>query len=98
MQVSNSGTTKEILDAMELVKESGAKSIAITRYSKSELALGADVILNISTPEVTFRSGAMGSRIAMLNVVDVLFSAVASKEYDSVKEYLDRTRGALNSR
>ncbi|MCI8726343.1 MAG: MurR/RpiR family transcriptional regulator [Hungatella sp.] len=96
--VSNSGTTKEILDALELVKESGAKSIAITRYSKSELALGADVILNISTPEVTFRSGAMGSRIAMLNVVDVLFSAVASKEYDSVKEYLDRTRGALNSR
>jgi DNA-binding MurR/RpiR family transcriptional regulator len=93
--VSNSGMTEEILDALALVRENGAKSIAITRYSKSDLAQGANVILNISTPEVTFRSGAMGSRIAMLNVVDVLFSAVASREYDSVKNYLDRTRGAL---
>ncbi len=96
--VSNSGTTDEILDALELVQKSGAKSIAITRYSKSELARGVDVVLHISTPELTFRSGAMGSRIAMLNVVDVLFSAVASMQYDAVKDYLDRTRDALSVR
>ncbi len=93
--VSNSGTTEEILDALELVQKNGARSIAITRYSRSELARGVDVVLHISTPELTFRSGAMGSRIAMLNVVDILFSAVASMQYDSVRDYLDRTRDAL---
>ena len=36
--VSNSGTTVEILDALELVRLRGATSIAITRYSRSELA------------------------------------------------------------
>ena len=96
--VSNSGTTAEILDALELVRAAGAKSIALTRYSKSPLALGADVVLRISTPEVTFRSGAMGSRIAMLNLVDILFSGVASAQYDEIKEYLERTHDALSSR
>lgn len=96
--VSNSGTTAEILDALALVRAAGAKSIAITRYSKSPLALGSDVVLRISTPEVTFRSGAMGSRIAMLNLVDILFSGVASAQYDEIKQYLERTHDALSSR
>ncbi len=96
--VSNSGTTAEILDALDLVQAAGAKSIAVTRYSRSPLAQGVDVVLHISTPEVTFRSGAMGSRIAMLNIVDILFSCVASAQYDEVKQYLDRTHDALNAR
>lgn len=96
--VSNSGTTAEILDALKLARANGAKTIAITRYSKSELAQGSDVVLHISTPEVSLRSGAMGSRIAMLNVVDILFSCVASEQYSEVKTYLDKTRDALATR
>lgn len=96
--VSNSGTTVEILDALELAQANGAKTIAITRYSKSELAQKSDIVLHISTPEVSLRSGAMGSRIAMLNVVDILFSCVASDQYSQVKKYLDKTRDALASR
>lgn len=96
--ISNSGTTAEILDTLELVRGAGAKVIAITRYSKSPLARAADVVLHISTPEVTFRSGAMGSRIAMLNVVDILFSGVASAQYSEIKDYLDRTHDALAAR
>ena len=93
--ISNSGETPEILDALDLVKETGAKVIAITRYSNSTLAIGSDICLRISTPEVTFRSAAMGSRIAMLNIVDILFSAVASETYSSIKNYLDKTREAI---
>lgn len=95
--VSNSGTTVEIMDALELVRANSAKCIAITRYSKSPLAQGSDVLLHISTPEVSLRSGAMGSRIAMLNVVDILFSCVASEQYGEVKQYLQKTRDALAS-
>ncbi|MCI9501955.1 MAG: MurR/RpiR family transcriptional regulator [Hungatella sp.] len=95
--VSNSGETKEILSALELIRQYGAKTVAITRYSKSSLALGADIVLHISTPEITFRSGATGSRIAMLNIVDILFSSVASVQYEKVRNYLDRTRDALDA-
>jgi DNA-binding MurR/RpiR family transcriptional regulator len=93
--VSNSGQTVEILDTLDIAKMSGARVIAITKYNKSELAERADIVLSISTPELTIRSGAMGSRIAMLTIVDMLFAGVASAEYQRVKKYLARTHKIL---
>ena len=93
--ISNTGTTVEIVDTLKLIKETEANVIAITRYGKNILSANADVVLFFSTPEITIRSGAMGSRIAMLNIVDILFSGVASMEYKSIKKYLDKTHNVL---
>ncbi len=98
VMISNSGNTTEILEALEVAKSSGAKVIAITRYNRSPLAEKADIVLFISTPEITIRSGAMGSRIAMLNVIDILFAGVASAEYKNVKKYLKKTHDILLSK
>ncbi|NOV01577.1 MurR/RpiR family transcriptional regulator [Paenibacillus planticolens] len=95
--ISNSGSTTEILDSLDIVKKNGACVIAITKYNKSELAEKADIVLSISTPEVTIRSGAMGSRIAMLTVIDILFAGVASAEYKKVKKYLSKTHDIIAS-
>ncbi|AJS58216.1 MurR/RpiR family transcriptional regulator [Paenibacillus sp. IHBB 10380] len=96
--ISNSGDTVEILDALEIANKNGACSIAITKYNKSELADKAKIVLSISTPELTIRSGAMGSRIAMLTVIDILFAGVASAEYQNVKKYLRKTHNILASK
>jgi len=96
--ISNSGETVEILDALEIARKSGARIIAITKYNKSELADKAEIVLNISTPEMSIRSGAMGSRIAMLTVVDILFAGVASADYQNVKKYLSRTHNIIASK
>ncbi|MBQ4898354.1 MurR/RpiR family transcriptional regulator [Paenibacillus sp. Marseille-P2973] len=93
--VSNSGDTVEILETLEIAKKNNVSTIAITRYNKSELADKADILLGISTPEVTMRSGAMGSRIAMLTVIDILFAGVASVDYQNVKKYLTKTHNIL---
>ncbi|MCC3373284.1 MurR/RpiR family transcriptional regulator [Cohnella sp. REN36] len=93
--VSNSGATTEVLDSLDIAKKQGAHLIAITKYNRSELADRSDVVLSISTPEVTIRSGAMGSRIAMLTVIDILFAGVASAEYQHVKKYLTKTHDIL---
>ncbi|MGG6311695.1 MurR/RpiR family transcriptional regulator [Paenibacillus macerans] len=93
--VSNSGDTVEILEALDIAKKNHAMTIAITKYNKSELADKADILLGISTPEITMRSGAMGSRIAMLTVIDMLFAGVASAEYQNVKKYLSKTHSIL---
>nr|WP_233452747.1 MurR/RpiR family transcriptional regulator [Caproicibacter fermentans] len=93
--ISNSGDTLDILNTLEVAKESKATIIAITRYVKSELANEADLVLNFSTPEITIRSGAMGSRIAMLNIVDILFTGVASANYKNVKALLTKTHNVL---
>ena len=93
--LSYSGTTKEIVSAFNMDKNIGARTVVITKLRKKGIAKNADVTLNISSPEITIRSGAMGSRIAMLNVIDILFTGVASAEYDIVKKYLDLTHEAI---
>lgn len=93
--ISNSGDTLDILETLAVVKQSGASTVAITRYVRSELANQADVVLSISTPEITIRSGAMGSRIAMLNIIDILFAGVASADYEKIKTCLERTHDVL---
>jgi len=93
--ISNSGDTIEILDALEIARKNGATTMAVTKYNKSALADRSDIILSISTPEISIRSGAMGSRIAMLTVIDILFAGVASAEYQHVKKYLTKTHNIL---
>lgn len=96
--ISNSGNTADILDALDIAQKNGACIIAITKYTKSPLAENAHIVLSISTPEITIRSGAMGSRIAMLTVIDILFAGVASAEYKHVKKYLTKTHNILASK
>lgn len=96
--ISNSGETRDVLDTHEVVCGTGALSVAITRNQKSRLRNAADIVLGISTPEINIRSGAMGSRIAMLNLIDVLYAGVASKEYDTVMPFLSKTRKAVEKK
>ncbi len=96
--ISNSGNTREIIDIMDIAKKQKSKIIAITRYSKSILAENADIVLSISTPEISIRSGAMGSRIAMMTIIDILFSCVASADYDKIKKYLKVTSDIIREK
>ncbi|MFS0722511.1 MurR/RpiR family transcriptional regulator [Paenibacillus sp. 1P07SE] len=96
--VSNSGDTQEILDSLDIVQKNGVYTIAITKYNKSRLSENADAVLSISTPEISIRSGAMGSRIAMLTVIDMLFAGVASADYEQVKTYLAKSHDIISSK
>lgn len=89
--ISYSGETKDIIETMDVARGTGATVIAITKYGKSRLSEGADIKLFLSATETSMRSGAMSSRIAQLNMIDILFSGVASLEYKDIKKYLDKT-------
>ena len=89
--ISYSGETDDIIDTMRVAKQSGATLIAITRFGNNTISQGSDIKLFVSSPETSMRSGAMGSRIAQLNVIDIIFSSVASIEYNTIKKYLEKT-------
>jgi DNA-binding MurR/RpiR family transcriptional regulator len=89
--VSYSGETRDVLESTRVAKQSEATIIAVTKYGKSTLSEAADIKLFLSSPETTMRSGAMASRIAQLNMIDIVFSGVASMEYPQIKKNLDRT-------
>ena len=92
-----SGKTKEIQLILKLLKAQNCKIIAVTKLRKTNLLKGADVYLNVLTREVTMRSGATGSRISMLSLVDILLSCVLSTDYDKYDKKLLKTYEALHT-
>ena len=79
---SYSGQTKEMIECMEALRENGCPRIAVTRSVPSPVAKLANHCLYTATNEFTFRIGALSSRMAQLNVVDILYAAYVNAEYD----------------
>ena len=88
---SYSGQTVEVITCMEALKKNGTPIIAITRYFSSRVAELADYNLYIAANESLFRNGAMSSRIAQLNVIDILYTAYARLHYEDTLRALTRT-------
>ena len=79
---SYSGQTQEMAACMKALRENRTKCIAITRFADSQVSRLADYKLYIAANEALFRSGAMSSRLAQLNVIDILYTAFANSEYE----------------
>lgn len=89
--ISYSGESNDIFDTLNVIKRTGATTIGITRYGSNRLSRMVDIRLQTSSMESFVRSGAMSSRIGQLNIIDMLYTAVASREYSHVKKHLDET-------
>jgi DNA-binding MurR/RpiR family transcriptional regulator len=83
---------------LSLAKKAGAFTIAITNYEKSPITKYADAVLLNSAEETPLRSGALTSKIAQLQVLDILYTAVALKMEDKAFKILDKTAEAVLSK
>lgn len=88
---SYSGQTAEMIECMKALKENGTPVIAVTRSAPSPVAKLADYRLHTATNELTFRMGALSSRIAQLNVLDILYASFVNAEYDYCTKRFVRT-------
>ena len=89
--ISYSGATVEIIECMKIMKESGTPIIAITRCVQSPVSELADQKLYTAANESLFRSGAMSSRMSQLNIIDILYTALANDEYEESLNQLSKT-------
>ena len=89
--ISYSGMTVEIIECMKALKENGTPIIAITRCVQSPVFDMADQKLYTAANESLFRSGAMSSRLSQLNVIDILYTALANSRYDETLNQLSKT-------
>lgn len=96
--VSHSGKTSDTVEFLRLARASGASTIAITNAVDSPLTREADVTLRTAAHETAFRSGALGSRIAQLLIVDCLFIGIVQQHYDESMTALGTTFSAVQSR
>lgn len=88
---SYSGETEDILDTLYAAKKTGATTVSVTRYGNSRLSRLVDIPLYVAATETLIRSAAMTSRISMMHVVDLIYSAVVTQGYDRYKPLLDKT-------
>ena len=90
--ISYSGATPEIVECTKILKENKVPIIAITRCVNSPVSVLADKKLYTTANETVFRSGDMASRVSQLNIIDILYTALANNQYESSLEQLSRTR------
>ncbi len=93
--ISYSGQTDDIIQSLKEAKKQGAGIITLTKFGQSPVADLADVRLFTNSVEKSVRSGAMASRIAQLNVIDILFITIVSKQQEEIIPLLEKTRVAL---
>lgn len=98
LAISHSGATVDTVEFLNAARQAGAATIAITNFRDSPLAETADVVLTTAARETRFRSGALGSRIAQLMVIDSLFTGVAQASYDESMAALRTTYNAVHHR
>jgi DNA-binding MurR/RpiR family transcriptional regulator len=89
--ISNTGETREVLEALGKARELGCHTIGITRYAKNSLSSLCDIVLFMTSTEGNVRSGATSSRLAQLMIVDILFTLLASKDYKKIQKPLEES-------
>ena len=71
---SYSGATHELLEAVEVIRNRGAKLILVTRYPNSPASAYADTVLLCGPNEQPFQFGSTSALIAQLYVLEVLLN------------------------
>jgi RpiR family carbohydrate utilization transcriptional regulator len=95
--ISNTGRTRDILDAVQSALDAGAKVIAIT-HGSSPLARKASIGLFANVDEDTDIFSPMTSRISHLAIGDILAVGVALARGPEFAERLAEAKGVLDRR
>lgn len=96
--ISNSGTTPDTVQSMQMAADHGATTVAMTDVEGSRITKVVDFVLMTAAWETKFRAGAIGGRLAQMALVDYLFIAVAQESFGTSIHALESTRAAVMSR
>jgi DNA-binding MurR/RpiR family transcriptional regulator len=93
--ISHSGSTREVVEALNIAAGAGAETIAIVSQHTSPVSKAANLVLCVDAQETNFKLEPMSSRIAQLTLVDVLSVGVSLAHRDEVLVNLTKCRKAL---
>jgi RpiR family carbohydrate utilization transcriptional regulator len=96
--ISHSGSSKDIVEALQLAKECGATTICITNYGKSPILKCSDIYLFTASQETYYRISALASRIAQLGIIDTLNVYIAFRKKEQACQAIRRIERALQNK
>lgn len=95
LAISDSGRTRELIEALDILEEIGCQRVAITSQVGSPVSERSEITLLTSSRETPYRGSAIASRIAQLAVIDLLFLTTALASHDETTAALQKTREAM---
>lgn len=95
--ISHSGATTSTIDALSLAKSNGAKTIALTNFSRSPILKYSEIALFTSSKETMYQFESASSRIAQLTILDLILTTIVMSDYKHYSDYLNSTRKSLDS-
>jgi RpiR family carbohydrate utilization transcriptional regulator len=96
--ISHAGRSPEVLHALTVAKESGAKTVAITNHRTSPIAKAADITVCTAAQEALSYGYPLGARVAQVGLIDTLYACMALRRQDEVERSVSRIDRALNGR
>ncbi|EAA6246590.1 SIS domain-containing protein [Salmonella enterica subsp. salamae] len=98
LAVSHSGQTSDLIQMVNIANERGAETICLTNYPNSPLSLICrySIISAVKNNPITGENAT--TRIVHLNILDAIFTIIASKTSEIAKNSLLSTRNAVISK
>lgn len=99
--ISDSGSTSSVINSLKQAKSNGITTIAITSSNKSKVAEFADIVLLTSSNNSSDYAACdnwenTSSKISQILVIDTLYALYASRNYNKIKENLNRTYKSIS--
>ncbi len=98
LAITHSGASKDIIEAMEVAKSCGARTISVSNYGKNPVEKFSDICLHTASDETQFRTLALSSRIAQLTIIDTMYLYVAMRRDKSALTAISKVESALTTK
>jgi DNA-binding MurR/RpiR family transcriptional regulator len=96
--ISHTGETVDVSDFLSFARAQGATTVAITNAPNSSVAGHADHALYTMLAQRKYRSGALGSRLAQLFIIDCIYMALVNSDSERANAALRATYQAVSER
>lgn len=96
LAISNSGTTKSIVDTLKIAKKQSARIVSITSYLDNPVAQISDLIFHVYNPRFTDNEKFINSQFSNMYLIDILTSCL--QEEDKFKDSMQKTRIAVGDK
>ncbi|HAU5565761.1 TPA: SIS domain-containing protein [Serratia fonticola] len=98
LAISHSGQTADIIQMVNVANDKGAETICLTNYPNSPLSLTARhaIVSAVKNNPITGENAT--TRIVHLNILDAIFTIIASQTSEQSQNSLHNTRNAVASK
>lgn len=96
--ISHSGSSKDIVEALQIAKACGATTICVTNYGASPIVETSDICLFTKSGETKHSILAMSSRIAQLAIFDSIYTHIVLNSDKAAQHAIYNTEIALQNK